>query len=216
MTTARSFIGFKAVTISMEFGTKEKLDGLKPYFVAEAERVRALGVSAVAGLGPREAAARRSRWHEEKDEQRRRGELTDSLRALVAGALVQEVAERGWDGLERSELPHQSRGRWPGSPQGCWPEQITVALPADLVVTVYAGCWDISKEAVGKLRDWTQRHPKARPNRPSRPGCSPQALAEYQYYAAKVLTTGEIWRGAVARGLKRIEPHLLRPRPDVP
>jgi hypothetical protein len=208
MTTARSFLGFKTVTISVEFGTKEKLDKLKPYFAAEAERLRVLGVTAVADLTPREAAARRSRWHEEKEEQRRRGELTDSLRALVAGGLAQEVAERGWDGLVRFELPHQSRGRWPGSPQGSWPEQLTVALPADLVVTAYTGCWDVSKEAVGKLRDWKERHPKASPNRPSRPGCSPQALAEYQYYAAKVLTPGVIWREAVTRGLKRVEPHM--------
>ncbi|MFB7345002.1 hypothetical protein [Streptomyces hydrogenans] len=208
MTTARSFLGLRTVTMSVEFGTKEKLEGLKPYFAAEAERVRTLGMTAIVGLTSREAAARRSRWAEEKDEQRRRGVLTDSLRALITGALAQEVAERGWDGLERYGLPHQSRGRLPGSPQGSWPESITVALPIDLFIAVHAGCWNTSKEAVGKLRDWKERHPKARPNRPSRPGCSPQALEEYQYYAAKVLTTGEIWREAVKRGLKRVEPHL--------
>ncbi|MEU6503807.1 hypothetical protein I6J42_33710 (plasmid) [Streptomyces californicus] len=208
MTTMRSFPGLRTVTISVEFGTRKKLDGLKPYFAAEAERVRALSVIAAAGLTPREAAARRSRWAEEKDEQRRRGVLIDSMRALITGALTQEVVERGWDRLERYELPHQSRGRWPGSSQGSWPEKITVDLPADLVIAVHVGCWDVSKEAVGKLRDWKERHPEARPNRPSRPGCSPQALADYQYYSAKVLTTGEIWRGAVTRGLKRIESHL--------
>ncbi|MFE5516021.1 hypothetical protein ACFQ9J_36420 [Streptomyces sp. NPDC056529] len=212
MTTARSFHGFKTVTISVEFGTKKKLDGLKPYFAAEAERFRALGAASVAGLGPREAAARRSRWDEEKNEQRRRGVLTDSLIALVTGALAQEVAERGWEELKWSKLPHQSRGRWPGSPQGNWPEKITVDLPAELVAIVHAGCWDVSKEAVGKLRDWKERRPKARPTRPSRTGCSPQELAEYQEYAAKVLTPGTIWRGAVARGLKRVEPHLPPPR----
>ncbi|MFC7924768.1 hypothetical protein [Streptomyces cinereoruber] len=97
-------------------------------------------------------------------------------------------------------------------PQGSWPENTTVALPVDLFIAVQAGCWNTSKEAVGKLRDWKERHPKARPNRPSRPGCSPQALAEYQEYAAEVLTAGAIWREAVKRGLKRVEPHLPPPR----
>ncbi|WP_405698550.1 hypothetical protein OG209_00115 [Streptomyces sp. NBC_01383] len=134
--------------------------------------------------------------------------LTDSLRALVVSALAQEVAERGWDSLDGAEIPHQSRGRWPGSPQGNWPERITVDLPIDLVTVVHAGCWITSKEAVGKLRDWKERHPKARPNHPTRPCCSAQTLAEYQHYATRVLTPGAIWRGAVARGLERMKPHL--------
>lgn len=66
-----------------------------------------------------------------------RGATADSLRALVTGALAQEVAERGREGLEWSELPTSPRGRWPGSRQGSWPENITVALPVGLFIAVY-------------------------------------------------------------------------------
>ncbi|GHG41885.1 hypothetical protein [Streptomyces zaomyceticus] len=40
------------------------------------------------------------------------------LRAGREGPRHSGRAERGWDGLEWSKLPHQSRSRWPGSPQG--------------------------------------------------------------------------------------------------
>ncbi|MFB7371952.1 sigma-70 family RNA polymerase sigma factor [Streptomyces sp. NPDC056222] len=84
-------------------------------------------------LTPREAAARRSLLAEQKEQLRRHGQLVDSGRALVTGALVKVITDRGWDRRDWPPLPRQSQGRWVGSPEGSWPEKLTVELPADLV-----------------------------------------------------------------------------------
>ncbi|MFD9543474.1 hypothetical protein [Streptomyces sp. NPDC060022] len=208
MTIPLSPLGVRAVTINLKYGTKEKLDALKPYFADEARRARTFSTADTSGLNLRETAARKSIWAAEKEQRRRDGQLTDSIRALVMGAAFQEVTARGWTLRDWSQIPHQSRGPWPGAPRGSWEETLTVDLPADLVAIVHAGCWNASKDAIGKLRDWRERHPKARPRRPSRPGCSAEELAEHDGYAAKVLTTGKIWRNAVKRGLAYASPHL--------
>ncbi|MGA5606442.1 hypothetical protein ACPCUF_36525 [Streptomyces griseoincarnatus] len=194
-------IGLKAVNICLPDGTLRKLADLQPYFVAEAARTRTAGMSDTGTLTVRERAARKGRLDSEKEQLRLQGRLIDSKRALVVVGLVQEIASRGWQERTWGPLPGQSRGRWPGSANGNWPDKMTVDLPADLVNTVKAGCWDTSKEAVGLLREWRDRYPAARPTCPTRPGCPPEAVAEYHRYAARVLTAGAIWRLAVERGI---------------
>ncbi|WP_369394795.1 hypothetical protein AB5J72_50380 [Streptomyces sp. CG1] len=129
--------------------------------------------------------------------------INDSRCALFTGALVLEIAERGWD-REWPETPHQSRGRLPGSTNGSWPEKITLRVPVDLVQTVHAAIWHTHKEEIGKLRDWRDQHPRPRPTRASRAGCDAAALEEYQRLAATITTPGDLWRAAVARGLNLV------------
>ncbi|MFJ3518437.1 hypothetical protein [Streptomyces sp. NPDC090131] len=153
------------------------------------------------GLSRREAAARRARWAAEKERLRRLGRLCDSRRALVTGGLAKVIADREWDRNVPPALPGQARGRWVGSPQGSWPEKLTVELPADLVTTTQAGCWHASREATDALHKWHEHNPGARPNRPEHPRCGLMELDHYQRLAAEILTPGHIWREAVLSGI---------------
>ncbi|MGW1642506.1 hypothetical protein [Streptomyces lavendulae] len=189
------------VTAYVPFGINKALDELETYFAAELNRAKTFGMADTRGLSRREAAARRSLWAEEKEQLRRQGQLFDSRRALVTGGLAKVIADRGWDQVDLPPVPHQARGRWVGSPQGSWPEKLSVELPADLVAKTQAGCWHASREAIDGLHKWNERNPGARPNRPARPRCDPGELADYQRLAARVLTPGEIWRDAVLGGI---------------
>ncbi|MGW3307578.1 hypothetical protein ACWDG9_13450 [Streptomyces sp. NPDC001073] len=201
MITSPGAFGVRPVNICLPSGTLSRLADLQPYFDTESTRAYTSGMSDTGTLTSLELAARKGRLDSEKEQLRLQGLLIDSKRALVVVGLVQEIASRGWQDRKWDPLPGLSRGRWPGSTAGGCPEKITVDLPADLVNTVKAGCWDISKEAIGHLREWRQRHPTARPNCPTRPGCPPEAVAEYNRYAAQVLTAGAIWRLAVDHGI---------------
>ncbi|GDY80452.1 hypothetical protein SAV31267_099370 [Streptomyces avermitilis] len=198
-------IGTITITARLPFGTRKQLQDLTPFFASERARAKTLSMASTAGLNQREAAARRSLWHREKQQLRRAGRLTDSIQALVTGAVTQEVIKRGWK-RTWPDIPHQAYGRWPGSPEGAWPEALTVDLPADLVQAVRAACWHTCRKEIGLLYGWRERHPDARPRCPTRPGCDAAALAEYQELAAKVITPGEVWRAAVARGIHDASP----------
>ncbi|MFD8220483.1 hypothetical protein ACFV2U_44150 [Streptomyces sp. NPDC059697] len=194
--------GFVQVTAHVSFGTRKELSGLKPFFKEQRAWACEQPMASVAGMDRREAAARRGLWAEEKVVLRRQGRLIDSLDALVTGGLSREVEERGWN-REWEACPRQAKaqGRSPGSPDGVWEEPVTVRLPADLVHTVYCACWHTSKDARDLLEKWQASHPKARPNRMSRPGCDAAALAEYQEIRSKIIHRGDIWRAAVITGI---------------
>ncbi|MFF7199150.1 hypothetical protein ACIOC1_34075 [Streptomyces sp. NPDC088197] len=209
MTTLGNNVGKIPVTISVPSTTRTTLTALKPYFAKERERVRAHELANTRGLTGREARARRDLWEEEKARLRRAGELADSIEALVTGGVVQEIETRGWN-KDWPTQPRQSRGRWPGSPNPAGPAAISVRLPVDLVLTVRAGCWAACGKEVGLLSDWRDRYPDARPNRPHRPGCDTDALAEYHRLAARIITPGEVWRAALVHGLSRIEQQVVR------
>ncbi|MET9513447.1 hypothetical protein ABZX62_34235 [Streptomyces flavidovirens] len=196
-------LGTVPVTARASVGTKDLLVQLRPVLRAERDRARALAQQepwSTDGLSRREAAARRTRWEEHKAQLRRQGALFDSLDALVAGGLYQELESRGWN-RQWPALPRQARGRLPGSPQGQWPEKIAIRLPADLVHTARSACWHACSKEINLLYDWRDRHPKALPTRASRSRCDAEALAEYKQLASKVITTGQIWRAAIHRGV---------------
>ncbi|MFJ8563229.1 hypothetical protein [Streptomyces sp. NPDC093514] len=196
-----AIIGTKKITACLPIGTLQELAGLDAYFAAESRRAKSLPMARTDGLTRREAAARRTLWEQQKVQLRRQGQLVDSRRALVIAALVKVIAQRGWERLDWRSVPGQTRGRWVGSPEGAWPETLTVELPIDLVWTVLAGCLDVSRPATDELYKWHERNPRAHPNRPVRPRCSPAELAEYHSLASEVLTLGQVWRDAVRAGI---------------
>lgn len=213
MVTSPKIIGTIPITARLPYGTRSQLELLQPFFKAEAARASTLPTAPAKGMSRQVAASRRSRWKQEMQQLRRAGELTDTVIALVTGGLVKEIAGRGWD-REWPDPPHQAYGgRWPGSPEGAWPEKLTVGLPADLVHTVRAACWNTSKEGIGQLYRWHERHPGARPHCRTRPGCTTEALGEYTQLASTVITPGVIWRAAFARGIHTAETRSQTPAP---
>lgn len=194
--------GTVQITAYVSYDTRKELDGLKTFFVQQRAWARKHPMASTAGLNRRETDARRTLWQDKKTELRREGRLIDSLNALVTSGLFREIENRGWN-REWDPFPRQARapGRSPGSPSGVWQEPVSVRLPVDLVNTVYAACWHTSKEARTLFEEWTQHHPKARPNRTSRPGCDEAALAEYRQICARITHRGDVWRAAVLTGL---------------
>ncbi|SDP62063.1 hypothetical protein SAMN04487981_12931 [Streptomyces sp. cf386] len=213
MVTSPKIIGTIPITARLPYGTRSQLEHLVPFFRAEAARASALPTAPVKGMSRQVAASRRSRWKQEMQQLRRAGELTDTVIALVTGGLVKEIAGREWD-REWPDPPHQAYGgRWPGSPEGAWPEKLTVDLPGDLVHIVRAACWNTSKEGICQLYRWHERHPAARPHCRTRPGCTAEALAEYTQLTSKIITPGVIWRAAFAHGIHTAEARHQMPAP---
>lgn len=196
--------GTVQITAYVSYDTRKELDGLKPFFAQQRAWAREQPMASTTGMTRREADARRVLWQDQKVELRYRGRLIDSLNALVTGGLFRELEKRGWN-RQWDPFPRQTRapGRSPGSPSGVWQEPVSVRLPVDLVNTVYAACWHTSKEARTLLDEWKRHHPKACPNRTSRPGCDEAALAEYRQICAKITHRGDVWRAAVLNGLDK-------------
>jgi hypothetical protein len=191
------------VTARVPFGTKEALKALKPLYKAEQRRARLLASTEpwdARGLTGREATERRTAWYAHRAELREDGQLLDSLDAVVMLEVRAELRARGWD-HDWPPLPAEALipGRWPGSRDGGYPEKLPVRLPAGLVLRVRSACWHTSAEAIGQLRDWRDRWPDALPTRAFREHHEDQALTEYEELAAKVTTTGEVWRSAIER-----------------
>lgn len=193
--------GTHQVNIRVAFGTRNELDRFKPLFKEQQAGAREQITASLAGMTSREAAARRGRWEDEKAQLRRRGQLIDSLDALVTAGLCTVLKERGWD-HEWDVVPRQARarGRSCDSPGSGWPEQVSVRLPADLVDTVRAACWHTSRQARDALEGWKARYPKVRPNQPVGARCDAEALAEYLELCAKINHRGDVWRDTVSSG----------------
>ncbi|MFF9480630.1 hypothetical protein [Streptomyces sp. NPDC014733] len=133
---------------------------------------------------------------------RERGLLLDSLDALATLGVRREVADRGWD-RPWPACPPQARGlgRWPGSADGGFPEQLPLRLPAVLENQVRAACWYTSAGAIEALEVWRRRYPQVIPRRRWAPSGLESALETYDRLAARVTTTGEIWRAGIERGM---------------
>ncbi|WP_326615186.1 hypothetical protein OG949_40545 (plasmid) [Streptomyces scopuliridis] len=193
--------GSVKVTVYLATGTLNDLSGLAAYLAAELNRAKAHSMADTRGLDRRTAAARRARWELQKEQLRRSGQLFDSRRALVTAGLAHVITDRGWDRQDLPPVPGQFRGRWVGSVNIGFSEQISVDLPADLVNRARAGCYHYSRLATDALHKWHERNPRATPTRPNRPGCDPEEYAEYTRLTDLVLTPGAIWRDAVKTGI---------------
>jgi hypothetical protein len=163
----------------------------------------------LAGLTPREAAAVRATRRRELSRARERGELLDSVDRLATLGVRRELQARGWD-HSWPDCPEEARGpgRWPGSSDGGFPEKLSLRLPVDLVYQVRAACWHTSADAIAALLDWRDRYPRGVPRRHQAPAGQESALETYRLLAARVTTTGEIWRGGIQRGIDAC--HALR------
>ncbi|WP_440106487.1 DUF4158 domain-containing protein [Streptosporangium sp. H16] len=125
---------------------------------------------------------------------RERGELADTVDALLTHAVRVEMTFRSWDvDWPSPPLGAPRAGRWPGSRDGGWPEKIVARLPVDLVAQVHAACWNTSKDAIEVLRRWRDAHPAVVLSR--------EDLTGYEELAAQVSTPGQVWRAAIARAL---------------
>lgn len=196
--TAPAAPGTISVTARVAYGTRDRLQRMKPYF--EAERIRARQLAREdqwnpTGLTRHEAAALKTQWREHRVHLRELGELIDTLDALVAYGVRGELEERGWNRAWPPLPPHAPReGRWPGSREGAWPETVAVRLPAPLVLTVRAACWHTSAKAIETLRNRHDQHtPTDRGERPEKR--TPAANC------GSVTTGGVIWRAAIDRAL---------------
>ncbi|MFJ6753247.1 hypothetical protein ACIQNI_34505 [Streptomyces sp. NPDC091266] len=166
------------------------------------------------GLSREDAAAVRDRWRLEVERLRGSAQLLDTIDALAACGIGQELAERGWDkaAKEWPEVPSEARslgGRWPGSRTGGFPESIPLRLPSELAEQVLAACWHTSVESIRKIRKWRDMYPDlvpsaAAPSADELEGL-PDPLAEYEQLAAKVTTVGVIYRAGIRRGIAAAE-----------
>ncbi|MFH9400592.1 hypothetical protein [Streptomyces sp. NPDC017638] len=127
----------------------------------------------------------------------------DSVDRLAALGLRRELQWRGWD-HSWPDYPEEARGpgRWPGSQDGGFPEKISLRLPADLDHQVRSACWHTSADAIAALLDWRERYPDVVPRRGTVPEEQEDILLAYRRLAARVTTTGEIWRAAIRRGIE--------------
>ncbi|WP_436764323.1 hypothetical protein [Streptosporangium sp. V21-05] len=191
--------GTVAVMARVVSGTRARL---KTRMVVEKARRRELLHAARAGIDPLASAEKRATLAAQVladlAQMRERGELVDTVDALLTHAVRVEMAERGWDVDWPSPPPGAPRaGRWPGSRDGGWPEKIVARLPVDLVAQVHAACWNTSKDAIAALRRWRDAHPAVVLCR--------EDLAGYEELAAQVTAPGEVWRAAVAHALPVVD-----------
>jgi hypothetical protein len=201
----RMTVSTTPVTPSLPAGTKDKLKALRPLFTAERRRAKSLRSTprwSADGLSSREAAVRRAQWQMYKASLQECGKLVDTRDVLVTYGVRQELKRRGWS-RKWPPLPQQALigGRWPGSRDVDCPEQITVRLPADLVLQVRCACWHSSAKAIGLLRDWRDEHPDALPWEAYRSAEEDQAMRGYEDLASEVTTAGEIWRAGLLLGM---------------
>ncbi|MFE5589181.1 hypothetical protein [Streptomyces sp. NPDC056549] len=193
--------GLVSMTVKVVSGTRSRLETV----VAHHRAVR-LGLArdarwAVGGLNRRKADAVRARWRAEVVKLRAQGQLLDTVDSFVLHAVCHELGVREWS-LEWS--PAQGgMGRWPGARDGGYPEALSFRLPVKVARQVRVGCWSVSAEAVGALRDWRDRYPGVVTTRAGRDSEAVEALAEYERWANQVVTVGNFLRAALEWGLTR-------------
>ncbi|OLZ63634.1 hypothetical protein AV521_38235 [Streptomyces sp. IMTB 2501] len=195
--------GTVPVTARLTYGTLVNLRDL-----LNQERKRRIALAAESRwsterLSRRLATEVRWAWRQRLTAIRREGELLDTLDALVTFGVRQELRERGWD-HPWPAYPSRARnaGRWPGSKEGGYPEKLTFRIPAGLESQVRAACWHTSARAIYELQDWQDRYRLMLSKRQWAPASLEPALDVYDRLAAKVTTTGAIWRGGVRRGIE--------------
>ncbi|WP_372412820.1 hypothetical protein [Streptomyces luteireticuli] len=198
------------MTISAGYGAKARLKEL-----LEAGKARSAVLSSAPewwryGLPRGAAAGVRARRRTEPRRLRAEGLLLDTRDALIEYGVREELRARGWD-HPWPAAPEEAwdQGRWPGSRDGGFPEQISARLDTALVERVVAACWATSCEAIEALRRWRDEHPGITPPRYRRDDTGHEELvgplAEYERLSACVTTTGQIWRASLQHGLARAQ-----------
>ncbi|MGW6586390.1 hypothetical protein [Streptomyces globisporus] len=195
--------GTARVSVRAPLGTRLALKSVLEQHQVWAQQLQAHYKARLKSLRPAQRDHLLVEQHRELHALRRQGELLDTRDALVAFGLRQEVQSRGWDhpwpDVDLVEMP---LGRFPGSTRtGSYPETLPLRLPGALVDQVSAGCWSTSKESIHQLWQWHDDH---RPGvlRPDATRPEEQAAAaEYRRLAAGVVTTGEVYRAGIRRGL---------------
>lgn len=128
---------------------------------------------------------------------RERGELCDTVDGLIEHAVRAELVAREWDHRWPPVPAYAPKaGRWPGSREAGWSEQIPARIPVQLAERVHAACWHTSAEAIEALWRWRDRNPGV-----ITPRDDPTTYAEYDDLARQVTTPGMVWRAAVTRML---------------
>ncbi|MFI1161862.1 hypothetical protein [Streptomyces sioyaensis] len=207
--------GTVPVTARLAYGTGANLRDL-----LNQERKRRTAMAAdsqwsTERLSRRLATEARAAWRQRLAVMRHEGELLDTLDALVAFGVRQELMERGWDRPWPVYPPRaRTAGRWPGSREGGYPEKLTFRLPARLESQVRAACWYTSAAAICELQDWQDKYRLVLPKRRWAPAGLEHALEMYDRLAAEVTTTGAIWRAGVRRGTEAAI--RLRAKPQRP
>lgn len=203
--------GTVPVTARLPYGTRVKLHQLLRHQKCRCKELADDERWNSAGLSRLEAAAVRAARRLELSGLRERGELVDSIDRLAALGVRREMQSRGWD-RSWPDCPEEARGpgRWPGSQEGGFPEKLPFRLPSVLAHQVRAACWHTSVDAIAALLDWRDRYPQVMPRRHWAPAGQEIALETYRQLAARVTTTGEIWRAGIERGIDacRALPHV--------
>lgn len=154
-------------------------------------------------LSRRRSTEVRAAWRQRLAVMRHEGELLDTLDALAAFGVRSELRERGWDRRWPACPPAaRTAGRWPGSREGGYPEQLSFRLPAFLEHQVRAACWYTSAVAITELQDWQDRYRPILPKRRRPPTGLEHIFDIYDRLAARITTTGAIWRAGIQRGIE--------------
>ncbi|WP_143051615.1 MULTISPECIES: hypothetical protein [unclassified Streptomyces] len=191
------------MTVRLPYGTRVQLHQLLKNERRLAKELADSRQLDLAGLSHREVAAVRAARRLQLFRARERGELLDSVDRLAALGVLRELQSRGWD-RSWPDYPEEARGpgRWPGSQDGGFPEKMSLRLPVDLEHRVRSACWYTSADAIEALLDWRDRYPQIVRRRHEAPAGQEKALQEYRRLAARVTTTGEVWRAGIRRGIE--------------
>ncbi|MFF9158404.1 hypothetical protein ACF1AB_39970 [Streptomyces sp. NPDC014846] len=195
--------GTVPVTARLPHGTRANLRDL-----LNQERMRRAALAAnprwnTQRLSRRRMSEVRAAWRLRLAVMRHDGELLDTLDALVAFGVRRELEERGWDRLWPACPPMaRSAGRWPGSREGGFPEQLSFRLPASLESQVRAACWYTSARAIADLQDWQDHYRAVLAKRRRPPSGMDDVFVIYDRLAARITTTGSVWRAGVCKGIE--------------
>ncbi|WP_406860565.1 hypothetical protein ABZO31_08945 [Streptomyces sp. HUAS MG47] len=195
--------GTVPVTVRLPYGTRGNLRDL-----LNKERKRRTVMAAAPQwsterLSRRRIAEVRAAWRQAVAVIRHEGELLDTLDALAGFGVRVELRERGWEGLWPACPPAaRTAGRWPGSREGGYPEQLSFRLSASLERQVRAACWYTSAGAITELQDWQDRYRLILRKRRRPPAGLEHVFDMYDRLTARITTTGAIWRAGIQRGIE--------------
>jgi hypothetical protein len=179
----------------MPWGMRKRLD----VFVEagrEARRQFAAGRRPEKGLTLLELAQWRAKTAKLLAAERRAGRILDTKGAVLEYGARLELAERGWDQAEFPDVPDWVRlsGRWPGSRDGGYPDQLVTRVDPELAERVLRACWAHSGEAVLGVLAWREQNPDV--------VYDVAELERYDAFSAQIITPGDLWRA----GLRRVVP----------